>query len=105
MKSSLTAKGDNLFVDALLECGLGFGDNVYIHSQLFTLAGIFEVSGRSDLLQGLYFSIRKVIGDNANIAVPTFTMSLGRSQQPFIQSKTPSETGMFSEFIPCLKGI
>jgi aminoglycoside N3'-acetyltransferase len=62
--------------------------------------GPVEAPARREAVLEFYFgALREVLGPDGTISVFTATYSLGRSGDPFIREQTPSELGVFSEFI------
>jgi aminoglycoside 3-N-acetyltransferase len=80
--------------ELLTTLGLRSGDNVMIHSALFSL-GLIEGG-----ITGFYKAVRETIGTDGTLIVPTFTYSFRRAEV-FDVVNTPSskEIGVFSEFI------
>ena len=75
------------------ELGLKRGDNVLVHSRLFSFGRIVG----SSPCQTLYDSLIDYLGPDSTIAVPTHL--LGESE-PYDPQKTPShESGVFSEYV------
>jgi aminoglycoside 3-N-acetyltransferase len=54
---------------------------------------------REAVLEFYYDALREVLGPEGTVSVFTATYSLGQSNDPFIREESPSELGVFSEFI------
>jgi len=79
--------------DHLDNIGLSYGMNVAIHSNLFSF-GLLENG-----VEGLYHSIRSIIGPDATIVVPTYNLNL-TNEDIFDPLKTkPFGMGIFSNYI------
>ncbi len=75
------------------DLGLCAGRNIAVHSNLLTFGRI--EGGAATVLSAL----RAVVGKDATIAVPTYTLNLG-SDTPYDPKRTPSyATGVFSEYV------
>jgi aminoglycoside 3-N-acetyltransferase len=74
--------------------GVKNNDIVMIHSALYTLG---HIENGAD---GFYRTLRKQIGKDGTIIVPTFTYSFRRNQIFDVRrTKVPNEIGVFSEFV------
>ena len=81
------------FKDHLLALGLVRDMNVAIHSNMISFGHI------EGCLDGVYASIRGIIGDQATIVVPTYTSGLA-PDQPFDPLRTPAQAmGVFTNYI------
>jgi aminoglycoside 3-N-acetyltransferase len=78
---------------ALTTLGITKGDGLLVHSSLHLL-------GKPSEGIGTYFNVlRKVIGEEGTIVVPTFTLDYPTTQV-FVREKTPSKNmGSFSEYV------
>ena len=72
---------------------------LYVSSSLFELGALENVHNRTDLCRQVLEAIQAVIGKAGTIVVPTFSPSVGRLGTAFELETTPSETGIFSEYI------
>lgn len=91
-------------VDALLSVGVLEGQAVLVHSSLRLLGKIKGIAKNDTFgyCAKIYNSFDVVLGLKkcfGTILVPTFTHDYVRKKTPFILSKTPSEMGIFSEFV------
>lgn len=58
-----------------------------------------KVQSKEDLCKNIHEAIEEVIGDEGTIAVPTFTQQIGFHGFDYVHEQTPSQTGIFSEYI------
>ena len=86
-------------IERTFECvGIKKGDDVFLHTNL-GFFGICEgVKSADELCQVFYSSLRRIIGDEGTIIVPTFTYS-SCHKEPFDPRVTPCNMGMFSDYI------
>lgn len=75
---------------------------VLVESDLAGL-GFFENTNKCSLLEGHLNALQKQMGNNGTIVVPTACPSLMGSDVPFDSSTTPSERGLFSEYVRNIK--
>jgi len=80
------------FVDGLRSVGLAEGDAVFVQSCLGKF-GMIE-----NPLETVYQSFCEVLGPEGTLAVPAFNFNCFKGEV-FDVNKTPSETGVFSEYI------
>lgn len=85
--------------EALSAVGLGRGDVVYLHSQLFGLGMMAGVRSGEAMCAEVLGAFRDVIGDEGTLAVPTFTTTVARLGQTFVLEETPADTGLFAEYV------
>lgn len=78
--------------------GLSTGKTVYVTGH-FGRSGRYEVKGKTNLLNAHYSVIKELIGKTGTLVVPTHSWSLCNTNKPFQLDQTPSETGIFTEFI------
>ncbi|QCX38813.1 AAC(3) family N-acetyltransferase [Aureibaculum algae] len=89
------------FYDAFLNIGLQKGDVVLVHNSLFSF-GIPSDLTLKELSESIYEQLRKIIGDEGTIAVPTFNFDYCKGAT-FNSAKTPSKNmGVFSEYVRLL---
>lgn len=86
-------------VDALHAAGLQRGDLVHVQSDLRAIGPTEASRSREGTLEFYLAGFREVIGDTGTLTVLTATMSCGRYLTPFVLEETPSEVGVFSDFI------
>ena len=83
---------------ALLEIGIQYGDDVFIHSNL-GFFGILEGCRSADALCESFFSaIKSVVGDEGTIITPTFSYSYCHNEI-FDPYNTKTNCGMLSEYM------
>lgn len=88
----------NDIVRALRKAGLKPGDVVNIHSRLFAIGSVQGVEVRN--IPAVYLhAFQQVIGESGTVVVPTYTTSFGRFGTPFVLEESPSEMGVFSEYV------
>ncbi len=90
-------KADLIF--ALRKLGICEGDVIYVSCSLFQLGRVDGIANKEQLCQMVYDALISVIGNGGTIVVPTFTTFLGRSGEAFFLETTPTDTGIFSEYI------
>jgi len=78
--------------------GLENAEAVLIESDLASL-GFYEVHKPDSICQAHVDALRTLIGDEGLIVVPTNSDSLSKSGDVFDPLTTPSEWGMFSEYV------
>ncbi|RPD91718.1 aminoglycoside N(3)-acetyltransferase [Aureibaculum marinum] len=89
------------FYSTFLDVGLKRGDMVLVHNSLFSF-GIPTDVPLKELSSSIYKQLRKVIGEEGTIAVPTFNFDFCKGI-PFYSNTTPSKNmGVFSEYIRML---
>src|SRR5829696_259351 len=85
--------------DALQAAGLGRGDTAHVQSDLRRMGPVEAPAQRQAILQFYFSALRQVLGPEGTLSVFTATYGLNRTGAPFIREETPSELGVFSEFI------
>jgi aminoglycoside 3-N-acetyltransferase len=94
-------------IDDIASCfrqlGVTSGDTAYVISALWKMPGF---AGNPDEAPAAYYqALRRVVGENGTIVVPTHSQNLCNTDIPFDLDKTPShERGMFSEYVRLLPG-
>lgn len=90
-------------VDALRAVGLKTGDTVYVISG-FWLMGGYD-GGTDSMAEGYYLALREVLGEDGTIVVPTATLNLCNTDEPFDPDRTPTHNrGVFPEYVRRLPG-
>lgn len=84
---------------SLINMGLQSGDIVLIHSDLSRVGPVHGISDRQEILEAYYQTLRQVIGQNGTVVVLSCTESCARNKLPFTYETSPSEQGVFSEYI------
>ena len=96
-------------VNALRKLGLKRGDMVYFSTGLGFLGKAEGIKSSEDLNKLFFDAIRKVLGSEGTILIPTFSYTFGKSlaNQPavFDLIETKSETGPFPEFFRQQPGV
>ncbi|WP_020560568.1 AAC(3) family N-acetyltransferase [Thiofilum flexile] len=85
-------------LDAYERVGVSAGKTVYITGN-FGRPGLYENKGKDSLLNAHYSALRDLIGSQGTLVVPTHSWSLCNTDKVFDPAKTPSETGIFTEFL------
>ena len=86
-------------MQAIRQAGIKRGDLVMVHSRLFSIGVLRDVSDVSEI-PGVYLrAFQEVLGKSGTLVVPTFTTSFGRYGKPFVYEESPSEMGVFSETV------
>src|SRR5689334_16289314 len=75
---------------ALRGVGLSGGDTVYVISALWRFRGLAGSKATDDQSPVFYRSLRRVIGDNGTVVVPTTTHNLCNTDVAFDLASTPS---------------
>jgi aminoglycoside 3-N-acetyltransferase len=92
--------------EVLSELGLSEGNAVYVHSALGGFGAIegIDSTDRLGYCKAIYGAIDDCIsiGASGTLFVPTFTHGYVKEQTDFNLKKTPSEAGIFSEYVRCL---
>ena len=83
---------------ALKKVGIKKNDNLLVHSSLGLFGKLKGINKKKKLAQIFFKEIKKIIGKNGNIIVPTFTYSLFNNKT-FIKNKSESNMGIFSEYV------
>jgi aminoglycoside 3-N-acetyltransferase len=87
----------------LREAGLQKGDTVLIHSALGAFGPIkgFSREDRDGYAEAVYKIFAEVLDIPASgtLVVPTFTHEYARNGIPFIYEESPSEVGLFTEYV------
>lgn len=87
------------FRKALDRLGITTGDLLLIKADLAYLGPIEGVSTKTEYVQAVYEMLRSCIGDEGTMVVPTSSERLCASGGDFILEETPSQMGMFSEWL------
>lgn len=94
-----SAVGLSQIGEALRRVGIQEGDIVNVHSRLFTI-GLLQDADSVSEIPGVYLkAFQTVLGDRGTLVVPTYTTSFGRIGRPFVFEESPSEMGIFSEYV------
>jgi aminoglycoside 3-N-acetyltransferase len=94
--------------DKLREIGLCKGDIVLVHSSLGKIGPIegIPLENRQMYAAAVFEAFANVldIQKSGTLVVPTFTHEYARHGVPFIYEESPSEVGMFTEYVRKLPG-
>jgi aminoglycoside 3-N-acetyltransferase len=91
--------GFHQLTDALGELGLQRGDCVHLQSDLRRMGPVESAPSREAMLEFYLRAFESVLGSEGTLTVLTATMACGRYGTPFVREKTPSEVGVFSEYV------
>lgn len=83
--------------------GLESGRVVYLTGN-FGALGKYEQDDKTELLRAHLDVITSLIGVEGTLVVPTHSWSLCNTNKVFDLAKTPSESGIFTEYVRCLPG-
>ena len=83
---------------ALLEIGIGKGDDVFIHSNLGFFGILEGCRSGEQLCESFLTAIQSVLGDEGTIVTPTFSYSYCHNEV-FDPYKTKTNCGMLSEYM------
>lgn len=83
--------------------GLAEGSVLYVEADL-SCFGRHSPHGAPEICKSHLRAVKRSIGDSGTIVVPSGSPSLHRSGLPFSVSETPSEWGVFSEFVRTREG-
>jgi aminoglycoside 3-N-acetyltransferase len=79
--------------------GLQRGDIVHVQSDLRAIGPVDAPPRREAILEFYLRAFREVLGAEGTLTVLTASMACGRTGSPFLVEETPSEVGVFSEFV------
>ncbi len=83
---------------ALKKVGLKKNDNVFCHSNIGFFGKLRDIETKNQLCKIFCENIIKIIGNNGNLIVPTFTYSYFKEKK-YINNVTSSDMGIFSEWV------
>jgi aminoglycoside 3-N-acetyltransferase len=84
---------------ALRGVGLAEGDTAMVHSDLSRIGWIRGVKTRDAILDAYFEAFFDVIGADGTLVTLACTESYARHETPFDHAESPSEQGVFSEYI------
>ncbi|HEX8295860.1 MAG TPA: AAC(3) family N-acetyltransferase [Chthoniobacteraceae bacterium] len=87
------------FTDSLRAAGLQSGDTLHLQSDLRAIGPVEAPLNREGILEFYLRGFQEVLGEEGTLTVLTATMSCARYGAPFIREQTPSEVGVFSEYL------
>ncbi|MBN2483449.1 MAG: AAC(3) family N-acetyltransferase [Candidatus Omnitrophica bacterium] len=92
----------------LRKAGLKKGDTVLVHSSLRSLGPLEGVDpdDRNGFVSTVFAAFSRILGlpRQGTLVVPTFTHEYARNNIPFMYEKSPSEVGLFTEYVRKQKG-
>ena len=86
------------FIKSLKEIGLKKGDSVFIQSDLFRIGLVEKAKTPNEICDFYFENLMEYVGDKGTISVLTFFGDYAKGIQ-FDREKSPSLTGLFSEFV------
>lgn len=86
---------------ALKKLNLKNGDNIFCHSNLGFFGKANKINNSRSLCKLFFDTIMSIIGAKGTLIVPTFTYSFFKKKN--FHYNSPSDTGIFSEYIRNLK--
>lgn len=92
------------FIDRLQRLGVCRGDLLHVQSDLRAIGHVEGGTSRRGILEFYLGAFQEVLGPEGTLTVLTSTVSRGRNGEPYIREETPSEVGVFSEFVRALPG-
>lgn len=92
------------FIDSLHRLGLRRGDIVHVQSDLRAIGHVEGGTSRRGFHEFYFGAFQDVLGPEGTLTVLTSTVSCGRTGAAFNREETPSEVGVFSEFVRTLPG-
>jgi len=84
---------------ALRDLGLGKGDLVLFQSRLHGLGRPEGVADKDGICRLFLEALTETIGPEGTLAVPTFSTQVSRFDEPFVVEETPSNYGLFPEYV------
>jgi len=88
---------------ALAEVGLKKGDTIMVHSDIGSF-GKLATFDKNFLLQSLVNSLKRIVGKNGTIIMPTFTYSFNKNK-PYDIKSTKSTVGTLTEYFRKQKDV
>ena len=83
-----------------LQClGISAGDNLFVHSSLSSFG---RLAGGAEIIIDV---LNEIVGDEGNLAFPTFTYSFAGEFPPYHPLRTSSRIGIVPEFFRFRKGV
>jgi aminoglycoside 3-N-acetyltransferase len=92
------------FLDALASCGIERGDVLHVQSDLRRVGPVESAATREAMLEFYWEALWEVLGSRGTLTVLTSTLGAGRYGTPFVREETPSEMGVFSEYVRTRNG-
>lgn len=91
-------------ISSLTDVGIERGQTVLMHSSLKNLGMLSGVApgDRNGYCRAIFECFDSILGISESagtLVVPTFTHDYVRKKKPFVLDETPSETGVFTEYI------
>jgi aminoglycoside 3-N-acetyltransferase len=84
------------FMSVVDAVGVGSGDTVMVHSQLYSIGSLAGIQDRKVLTSELVGALIELLGPDGTLILPTFTFSFCRTGI-YDPARTPSEMGTLTE--------
>ena len=107
--SAILSRSDQIvttqqIIASLSDIGITHGQTVLVHSSLKNMGPLAGVPGedRKQYCQKIFESFNSILGIQelaGTLIVPTFSHNYVKNNNPFVLEETPSETGIFSEYV------
>lgn len=91
-------------VRALKQAGIKKGDSIFVHSDLKSFGKVNSKITRNEFIGSFVEALRKTVGENGNIIMPTFSYSFCKNEI-FDPETTPSTVGSLTEYFRKLDGV
>ncbi len=95
---------DTDFEQCFQTLGINEGDTVWVHSDLMAFGSVASNTKPKMLLNALLQTLKRSIGDDGTLIMPTFTYSFTRNEVFDVQ-KSPSKVGDLTEFFRRSQGV
>lgn len=82
--------------------GLKEGDVVFVHANMLPFGLVSK--DKAEFVRFFLDPLLKIIGKSGTVACLAYTFSYGLHGTPHVHEKSPSEAGMFTEYIRTMKG-
>lgn len=87
------------YIAALRTGGLSEGDVAFVQSALWMVGPVEGGDSDASVLEFYLRGLQEVLGPSGTVAVFTLFTDYGRFGTPFIVEETPSQAGVFSEYV------
>jgi len=92
------------FMDALRRLGVADHPLVAVISDLAAFGDLETSANDANAMSGYLECFQEVMGGRGTLVAPTFTYVRGGPDSPYIHEQSPSETGVFTEYLRSLPG-
>ncbi|MSU74113.1 hypothetical protein EXS56_03155 [Candidatus Kaiserbacteria bacterium] len=84
------------------DLGLEKGDVVFIHANMLPFGLVARE--RAQFIEHFLNPLLETVGEEGTIACLAYTFSYGLEGEPYIHEESPSEAGIFTEYVRTMKG-